>query len=48
MPQSFYDRSPTLRALLPDERAALEAQEPKTLADAIVIAVRIIAKGSAA
>jgi hypothetical protein len=45
MPQSFYDRSYTLRSLLPDERKKLEAQKPKTLTDAIAIAIRIIAKG---
>ena len=48
MPQSFYDQSPTLRSLSPDEREKLEAHKPKTLGDALVIAVRIIAKGSVA
>ena len=48
MPQSFYDRSELLRALRPEERKLLEAEKPQTLGDAIVIAVRILAKGSAA
>ena len=44
MPQNFYDQSPTLRMLRPDERKKLESQRPQSLTEAIAIAVRIIAK----